>query len=118
MDKQQQVLHHYRECIRLYDEDRTESGYQYRFAYGMSGPWRTYAFDMLEQEILKIIRAFTPNKRGHYKTTHVSIGYSSLPVSRWVDDKVQPPRQTVDDALAKFDKLVESWNTKATQRLA
>lgn len=120
---QRKIIGHFREAIRLFDEDQEEAAFQYRLAYNMVGAWARVWGDAegefygLEHEIMKIWRAYTPQKRGRYVTRHVALGYSSIPVDRWVDDKVQPPRQTVDEALSRFDALVAPWVQSIVEKL-
>ena len=112
----ERVLTTYRQALALYDTDIHEATFLYRQAYNSEGTFRTDEFNQLEQEILTIWRNFTPQKRGTYRTSHVEVGYSSFPISRWVDDKQQPARQTTQQALQTFDMLVTPYLHMLTQR--
>lgn len=71
------------------------------------------AFGDLYNQMLAIYNACFPKEKGHYRTSHVGIGYSSFPVHKWVPDKVQPPKPIVIELVARFDVLIQAWNGRA-----
>jgi hypothetical protein len=69
-------------------------------------------FAKLYNQMLEIHRAHTPMPRGHYRTRHIGIGYSSFPVQTWIVDKEQPATPTADELVQRFDQLISAHTGK------
>ncbi len=72
-------------------------------------------FATLYNQMLEIYRAHRPLPKGHYRNTHIGMGYSSFPVSRWIADKEQPVPPTASELLARFDALIQAWNAHSKE---
>jgi hypothetical protein len=66
-------------------------------------------FSTLYSAMLEIFNAHTPKEKGHYRTIHIGIGYSSFPVCRWIADKEPPPQPTAGELCERFDLLIRAW---------
>lgn len=107
--EERMVIDYTRKAIANYDADPAETRDYYYLARGViigyMGEWSDAFVDLIGG-MDQIWCDFTPMKQGNWKTSHVASGYSSIETQRWVADKTQPPRQTVEEALARFDALV------------
>jgi hypothetical protein len=73
-------------------------------------------FYTLYNGMLEIYCSYTPRERGHYRRTSIGVGYSSFPVQIWVPDKIQPPKPTAIELVARFDALIHAWNLEHPAR--
>ena len=67
-------------------------------------------FAQLWQKMYEIWCAHTPMPKGQYKTTNKALGLSSVPVTRWIDDKEQPPIPATEELVARFDCLISTYH--------
>lgn len=72
-------------------------------------------FCTLYRAMLEIFNMHTPKEKGHYRVSHIGIGYSSFAVSKWVADKVQPAPPTVIELVVRFDVLIQVWSARSDE---
>ena len=75
-------------------------------------------FCTLYNQMLAIYCAYTPREKGHYRRTSIEIGYTPHPVSIWVPDKIQPPKPTAIELVARFDCLLRAYAPVRKRRKA
>lgn len=113
---ERQVIGYMRQAIALYHTDPTCASENLAYHKGLfSGHLMQWseAFSVLQQQMYQVWCAYTPQKTGRYVTKHVGIGYSSIPVTTWTNNKKQPLAPTTEQLLARFDQLVcEYTNTQ------
>jgi hypothetical protein len=111
VDLQRQVIAHWRHAIELYTTDR-RSSYDYRYLaetlFKSSLLEWPSDFCTLYNLMYKQYCKFTPKPTGHFTTKHIAIGYSSLPMEKWLEDAAQASIPTPKELLIDFDSAV-NW---------
>lgn len=109
---EKKMIGHMREAIANYHTNpplARENFYTSHYLFAdHAGKW-SEAFAALQQQMYKIWCAYTPQPVGHYRTTHIEIGYTAHPITRWVNDNVQPPIPTTEELLSRFDQLISKY---------
>jgi hypothetical protein len=116
---EQEVIDSMRAAIAAFDTDHSVVRVNMEKAHNLfrDHEW-SEAFYTLYNGMLEIYCAYTPKEKGHYRRTHIGIGYSSFRVQTWVVDKVQPPRPTAEELVARFDCLLCAYAPVRKRRKA
>jgi len=110
MNREQRIIASLRTAIAAKDSDPDLAGQQQAAAQELFCKHRfSRKFFDLYWALQKIINAASPKEAGHYRTTHIGIGYSSFPIQRWVREQHQPEPLTTEELLRSFDALIEAY---------
>jgi hypothetical protein len=110
MNREQRIIASLRTAIAAKDSDPDLAGQQQAAAQELFCKHRfSRKFFDLYWALQKIINAASPKEAGHYRTTHIGIGYSSFPIQRWVPDRNQPEPPPTEELLRRFDQCIEIY---------
>ena len=106
------VIAYMRDCVAAFDTDTTVVRDNMNKAHALFGEhliaW-SEEFGMLYNGMLDVYRAGFPQEQGHFRNHSIEIGYTPHAVKTWVPDKIQLPRITAIELVARFDTLIEKY---------
>ncbi len=109
-----EVIGYMRTAIAAFDTDHSIVRVNMYKAHDLFGDhlmeW-SESFGLLYNDMMRIYEAKTPQPKGHYRTTHIGVGYSSFPATKWIADKEQPPIPTAEELLERFDRLISVYTS-------
>lgn len=116
---EKKVIDYMREAIATYHTDRMLVCKNFDLSHRLFAEhvmqW-SEDFAKLQQQMYALWCAYTPKPTGQYRVTSIEIGYTAHQITKWANDKVQPPVPTTDELLNRFDQLLNAYAIQRERR--